>query len=98
VENPEEVDDALSKAYAETGRIDYVVNTAGVLRIGRLAETDNATIEEALKVNYLAPVQIARSSYKYLGRPRASCCCTPPAATPGAAPSTASTPPPRPPW
>ncbi|MFF3907048.1 SDR family NAD(P)-dependent oxidoreductase [Streptomyces sp. NPDC001848] len=66
VENPQDVDDALSKAYAETGRIDYVVNTAGVLRIGRLAETDNATIEEALKVNYLAPVQIARSSYKYL--------------------------------
>ncbi|MFJ5528999.1 D-ribitol-5-phosphate cytidylyltransferase [Streptomyces sp. NPDC093261] len=70
VENPEEVDDALSKAYAETGRIDYVVNTAGVLRIGRLAETDNATIEEALKVNYLAPVQIARSSYKYLAESR----------------------------
>lgn len=66
VENPEEVDDALSTAYAETGRIDYVINTAGVLRIGKLAETDNATIEEALKVNYLAPVQIARSSYKYL--------------------------------
>lgn len=66
VENPEEVDDALSRAYAETGRIDYVVNTAGVLRIGKLAETDNATIEEALKVNYLAPVQIARSAYKYL--------------------------------
>ncbi|GAA4959867.1 hypothetical protein GCM10023238_28450 [Streptomyces heliomycini] len=41
----EEVDDALSKAYGETGRIDYVVNTAGVLRIGKLAETDNATIE-----------------------------------------------------
>ncbi|MFI0810393.1 SDR family NAD(P)-dependent oxidoreductase [Streptomyces echinatus] len=66
VENPEEVDEALSTAYAETGRIDYVVNTAGVLRIGKLAETDNATIEEALNVNYLAPVQIARSAYKYL--------------------------------
>ncbi|MEU3827120.1 bifunctional cytidylyltransferase/SDR family oxidoreductase [Streptomyces sp. NPDC029080] len=66
VENPEEVDDALSTAYAETGRIDYVVNTAGVLRIGRLAETDSAAIEEALKVNYLAPVQIARAAYKYL--------------------------------
>ncbi|MFE9607352.1 SDR family NAD(P)-dependent oxidoreductase [Streptomyces sp. NPDC006012] len=66
VENPEEVDDALSKAYAETGRIDHIVNTAGVLRIGKLAETDNATIEEALQVNYLAPVQIARSAYKYL--------------------------------
>jgi 2-C-methyl-D-erythritol 4-phosphate cytidylyltransferase len=66
VENPEHVDDALSKAYAETGRIDYVVNTAGVLRIGKLAETDNTTIQEALNVNYLAPVQIARASYKYL--------------------------------
>ncbi|MEU7408531.1 bifunctional cytidylyltransferase/SDR family oxidoreductase [Streptomyces sp. NPDC042638] len=66
VENPQEVDDALSMAYTETGRIDYVVNTAGVLRIGRLDETGSATIEEALKVNYLAPVQIARASYKYL--------------------------------
>jgi ribitol-5-phosphate 2-dehydrogenase (NADP+) / D-ribitol-5-phosphate cytidylyltransferase len=66
VENPEHVDDALSRAYAETGRIDYVVNTAGVLRIGKLAETDNTTIQEALNVNYLAPVQIARASYKYL--------------------------------
>ncbi|MEW2545240.1 bifunctional cytidylyltransferase/SDR family oxidoreductase [Streptomyces sp. NPDC047002] len=66
VEDPEHVDDALSKAYAETGRIDYVVNTAGVLRIGKLAETDNSTIQEALNVNYLAPVQIARASYKYL--------------------------------
>lgn len=66
VENPEHVDDALSRAYSETGRVDYVINTAGVLRIGKLAETDNTTIQEALNVNYLAPVQIARASYKYL--------------------------------
>lgn len=70
VENPEHIDDALSKAYAETGRIDYVINTAGVLRIGKLAETDNTTIQEALNVNYLAPVQIARASYKYLAETR----------------------------
>ncbi|GAB3111195.1 bifunctional cytidylyltransferase/SDR family oxidoreductase [Streptomyces calidiresistens] len=66
VENPQDIDDALSRAYADTGRIDYVVNTAGVLRIGKLAETDNATIEEAMKVNYLAPVHIARAAHKYL--------------------------------
>ncbi|SDO09900.1 bifunctional cytidylyltransferase/SDR family oxidoreductase [Actinacidiphila guanduensis] len=66
VEDPEQVDEALAQAYAETGRVDYVVNTAGVLRIGRLAETDTATIEEALRVNYLAPVQIARAAHKYL--------------------------------
>ncbi|MGW4029016.1 SDR family NAD(P)-dependent oxidoreductase [Streptomyces sp. NPDC004838] len=66
VENPEHIDDALARAYAETGRIDYVINTAGVLRIGKLAETDDSTIQEALRINYLAPVQIARASYKYL--------------------------------
>ncbi|MEU7567477.1 bifunctional cytidylyltransferase/SDR family oxidoreductase [Streptomyces fradiae] len=66
VENPQHVEDALATAYAETGRVDYVINTAGVLRIGKLAETDSATIQEALNVNYLAPVQIARASYKYL--------------------------------
>ncbi|MFF8383447.1 SDR family NAD(P)-dependent oxidoreductase [Streptomyces kanasensis] len=66
VENPQHVEDALATAYRETGRVDYVINTAGVLRIGKLAETDNDTIQEALNVNYLAPVQIARASYKYL--------------------------------
>ncbi|WP_406362235.1 D-ribitol-5-phosphate cytidylyltransferase [Streptomyces sp. NBC_01579] len=66
VENPDDVEEAFSRAYAETGRIDYVVNTAGVLRIGRLDATDNATIREALEVNYLAPVNIARIAYKYL--------------------------------
>ncbi|KJY28712.1 2-C-methyl-D-erythritol 4-phosphate cytidylyltransferase, partial [Streptomyces sp. NRRL S-444] len=61
VENPDHVEEALAKAYAETGRIDYVVNTAGVLRVGRLDATDNDTIREALEVNYLAPVNIART-------------------------------------
>ncbi|ALC29978.1 MULTISPECIES: bifunctional cytidylyltransferase/SDR family oxidoreductase [Streptomyces] len=66
VENRADIDGALARAHAETGRVDYVINTAGVLRIGKLAETDDATIQEALNVNYLAPVQIARASYKYL--------------------------------
>lgn len=70
VENPAHVDDAFSSAYAETGRIDYVVNTAGVLRVGRLTETDTATIREALEVNYLAPVNIARAAFKYLSETR----------------------------
>ncbi|MFY0512110.1 SDR family NAD(P)-dependent oxidoreductase [Streptomyces anulatus] len=66
VENPDHVDEAFATAYAETGRIDFVVNTAGVLRIGRLDQADNATVREAMEVNYLAPVNIARTSYKYL--------------------------------
>ncbi|MCY0919367.1 MULTISPECIES: bifunctional cytidylyltransferase/SDR family oxidoreductase [unclassified Streptomyces] len=68
VENPDHVEAALAEAYAQTGRIDHVVNTAGVLRVGRLDETDDDTIRQALEVNYLAPVQIARAAHKYLGK------------------------------
>lgn len=70
VENPEQVAEALRLAHKETGRIDYVVNTAGVLRIGKLAEADDAVIEEALRVNYLAPVYIARAAAPYLAETR----------------------------
>ncbi|WP_243742557.1 bifunctional cytidylyltransferase/SDR family oxidoreductase [Actinorugispora endophytica] len=66
VENPSDVSAALAQAHAATGRIDYVVNTAGVLRIGRLDQTDEATIEDALRVNYLAPIHIAKSAFPYL--------------------------------
>lgn len=68
VEDPAQVEEALAKAHSETGRVDFVVNTAGILRIGKLAETDNQVIEEALKVNYLAPVYMARSAHKYLSK------------------------------
>ncbi|PDP86133.1 2-C-methyl-D-erythritol 4-phosphate cytidylyltransferase [Glycomyces fuscus] len=68
VANPADVAAALDQAYAATGRIDHVVNTAGVLRIGRLDQTDPEGIEEALRVNYLAPVHIARASFPYLAR------------------------------
>ncbi len=70
VENAGDVAEALKQANAETGRIDYVVNTAGVLRIGKLADTDDAVIEEALRVNYLGPVHIARASAPYLAETR----------------------------
>ena len=41
VEDAEAVEDALDGTAKETGRIDYVVNTAGVLHMGKLAEVDD---------------------------------------------------------
>jgi 2-C-methyl-D-erythritol 4-phosphate cytidylyltransferase len=66
VENPPDIETALAKAHGETGRIDYVVNTAGVLHTGRLDEIDDATIDESLRINYLGPLQIARAAIGYL--------------------------------
>jgi 2-C-methyl-D-erythritol 4-phosphate cytidylyltransferase len=70
VEDPEHVRTALAKAYAKTGRIDYVVVTAGVLHTGPLADAAPASVDEAIGVNFLAPVNIAQASIEYLSRTR----------------------------
>ncbi len=70
IENPEHVEAALAQAYRAAGRIDFVVNTAGLLRTGALTETDEKTLEEVVRVNYLAPVTIARQSIRYLQETR----------------------------
>jgi ribitol-5-phosphate 2-dehydrogenase (NADP+) / D-ribitol-5-phosphate cytidylyltransferase len=66
VENMPDIETALAKAHGETGRIDYVVNTAGVLHTGRLDEVDESIVEESLRVNYMGPLQIARAAIGYL--------------------------------
>src|SRR5690606_12658351 len=66
VEDPAGVADALTRVYGETGRIDYVVNAASALHIGRLDEPDPQVVEETVGVNYLGPINVARASFKYL--------------------------------
>jgi 2-C-methyl-D-erythritol 4-phosphate cytidylyltransferase len=51
---------AAEQVLAETGRIDHVVNSAGVLPRGTLAETSEETVYAATDVNYLAPVFMAQ--------------------------------------
>ncbi|HVW81729.1 MAG TPA: 2-C-methyl-D-erythritol 4-phosphate cytidylyltransferase [Mycobacteriales bacterium] len=68
VGNPYHVRAALEAAHAKDGRIDFIVVTAGVLTTGSLAEVDDATVEETIAVNYVAPVQIARLGVGYLAQ------------------------------
>ena len=66
VERAEDVASALAEAHAATGRIDHVVVSAGVLRIGRLADLDEEQLMESLNINYLAPVRVAKAAHRYL--------------------------------
>ncbi len=70
VESAADVAAALRHAHVATGQIDFVVNTAGVLSMGKLADTDQAVIEETIRVNYLAPVTIAQAAIGYLAATR----------------------------
>lgn len=66
VQRREDVVAAAREVLAETGRVDFVVNTAGVLPRGELAETTEETIYAATDVNYLAPIFIAQEFYPHL--------------------------------
>jgi 2-C-methyl-D-erythritol 4-phosphate cytidylyltransferase len=66
VERTEDIERALAEAHAASGRIDHVVVTAGILRRGALHETSVEDIAEAVRVNYLAPIMVARAALPYL--------------------------------
>jgi 2-C-methyl-D-erythritol 4-phosphate cytidylyltransferase len=63
---------AATRVLEETGRVDYVVNTAGVLPRGELSETSEETIYAATEINYLGPVFIAQEFHPHLARTRGS--------------------------
>ena len=66
VQRREDIVAACREVLAETGRIDFVVNTAGVLPRGELSESTEETIYAATEVNYLAPIFIAQEFYPHL--------------------------------
>ncbi len=62
--------DSLHKTFAEVheihGRIDYVVNSAGILVKQPLILMEYKDVLEAIQINYIGTVHIAMSAYKYL--------------------------------
>ena len=66
VQDPEAIEKAFRETFEEFGSIDAVVLTAGVLRIGKLANATEEMIAEAVGVNYLAPIHVAKAAYPYL--------------------------------
>jgi 2-C-methyl-D-erythritol 4-phosphate cytidylyltransferase len=70
VENADDVAEAFAQVREQEGRIDYIVVTAGLLSIGKLAEIDLDDALSAIRVNYIAPVLAARAGYQYLRETR----------------------------
>lgn len=60
VDRREDVAEAARAVIEKAGKVDFVVNTAGVLPIGDLADTSEETIWSATEINYLAPIFIAQ--------------------------------------
>jgi ribitol-5-phosphate 2-dehydrogenase (NADP+) / D-ribitol-5-phosphate cytidylyltransferase len=66
------VEQRMAAAAERLGGIDHVVCTAGVLRIGALAEMSAAQLAEIIEVNLTGTLNVARASYPYLRTTRGS--------------------------
>lgn len=72
VDRRDDIAAAAAKVMDEAGRVDFVVNTAGVLPIGDLVETSEETIWAATEINYLAPIFISQQFQPMLADSRGS--------------------------
>ena len=66
------VEASVRAAAERLGGVDHVVCTAGVLRIGPLAETGPASFAEVVDVNLTGSLNVARAAHPYLRESRGS--------------------------
>jgi len=66
VERRDEIVEAGRQVAEEFGRVDFVVNTAGVLPRGTLVEASDETIYTSTEINYIAPMVIAQEFFPRL--------------------------------
>jgi 2-C-methyl-D-erythritol 4-phosphate cytidylyltransferase len=64
------VQEALLGFYRETGRIDHVINTAGILRMGYIELAEMELISNQIAVNLLGSINVCKASVSFL---RESC-------------------------
>ena len=62
----ENVEKFLADIYEETGKIDYVINSAGVLKMGKLLDRSIEDIKKDIDVNYVGSINVAKASIPYL--------------------------------
>ena len=64
--NFESVKQAFENVYSKEGNIDYVINSAGLLRMGQLNCREIQDIQNEININYIGCVNIAQLAPKYL--------------------------------
>lgn len=62
----EQVAAALKRVAAEAGAIDYIINTAAILKKEPLINMEAADIEESIRTNYLGVIHVALEGFQYL--------------------------------
>lgn len=60
------IQSSLASIFQQCGKIDYIVNCAGILHFGALFERDYCDIRHEIEVNYFGSINIIKASLPYL--------------------------------
>ncbi len=66
ISNSQMVQKSLKEVYEKEARIDFVINTAGVLNKQPLATMEYEEILDSININYIGSVIVAKESFAYL--------------------------------
>lgn len=61
-----DIEKFLAQVNQQESKIDYVVNSAGVLKIGKLTDRDIADVLNEININYTGNINVAKASIPYL--------------------------------
>jgi len=62
------IKNSLEYVYSENGKIDSVINTAGILKMGKITERTIEDIYEEINVNFIGSINVSRASIPYLAK------------------------------
>lgn len=56
----------LKSVYEKAGKIDYIINSAGILRMGKLEERSILDIQKDININYIGAINVVKAAIPYL--------------------------------
>lgn len=62
------VQDTVSQIHQQMGRIDILINNAGILQCGRFMDMSAEDFEEVWNVNYMGALHMSRAAWPYLAQ------------------------------
>jgi 2-C-methyl-D-erythritol 4-phosphate cytidylyltransferase len=62
----DKINSKFKDVYNAEGKIDYVINTSGVLNIGKIEQRDIVDIKDEISINYIGSINVVKACIPYL--------------------------------